>query len=148
MSGRNGTARLLPSGERPFRRRFRRSRIRNTNRNGPGFPGDGRIARRDLNKPGIAAINSCDPIAILIARPEFPERARGRGVEGYVIVQFTVTSAGTTHDVRVIDAVPPNYFEKTALLAAQRFRHQPGIVEGQPADAPGMMYKFVFELED
>ena len=81
-------------------------------------------------------------------RPEFPERARAQNIEGYAIVSFTVTAAGTIREAQIVEAQPSGWFERAAVSAANRLRYQPKLVEGEPVEAPGMMYKFVFDLED
>jgi protein TonB len=98
--------------------------------------------------PPVTRIDARDPIVVLPPRPAFPERARAEGIEGHVIVAFTVTAAGTIRDLRIVEAEPAGWFEKAAMAAASRLRYQPRLVEGQPVEAPGMMYKFVFDLED
>ncbi len=42
---------------------------------------------------------------IVAVAPEYPRRAAQRGIEGFVTVQFTVTTNGSTRDVVVTDAV-------------------------------------------
>lgn len=96
----------------------------------------------------VTRIDERDPIVVLPPRPDFPERARSQGIEGHVIVAFTVTATGMIRDLRIVEAQPAGWFERAAMVAASRLRYQPRLVEGQPVEAPGMMYKFVFDLED
>ena len=78
----------------------------------------------------------------------YPRRAQSRGIEGYVIVEFTVTKLGATKDIRVVESVPPGIFDKASVQAAAKFKYKPRVVDGQPIEVPGVQNKITFELED
>ena len=86
-------------------------------------------------------------LPIVKVQPVYPRRALSRGIEGYVIVEFTVTKAGTTRDVRVAEAKPSGVFDKAAIKAAEKFKYKPRVVEGQPIEVPGVQNKITFKLE-
>jgi protein TonB len=79
--------------------------------------------------------------------PEYPGRAAAAGIEGYVVVEYTVTRLGLVVNPRVIDSYPRGYFENAALRAIQRFRYNPHQVNGVAAERHGVQQKFTFELE-
>ncbi len=83
-----------------------------------------------------------------LSRPEpaYPPRALARGIEGYVVLEFTVTAAGTTRDLRVLEASPRNVFAAAALAAAREFRYQPRIQGGAPVDVPGVRSRIRFQI--
>ena len=87
-------------------------------------------------------------LPIVKVQPIYPRRAQSRGIEGYVIVEFTVTKAGTTRDIRIVEAVPPGIFDKASTAAAAKFKYKPRVVDGQPIEVPGVQNKITFELED
>lgn len=83
-----------------------------------------------------------------LSRPEpaYPPQALAHGIEGYVVLEFTVTAAGTTRDVRVLDASPVDVFDAAALAAAREFRYQPRIQAGAPVDVPGVRSRIRFQI--
>ncbi|MFZ2209667.1 MAG: TonB family protein [Porticoccaceae bacterium] len=83
-----------------------------------------------------------------LSRPEpaYPPQALARGIEGYVVLEFTVTAAGTTRDLRVLEASPRNVFAAAALAAAREFRYQPRIQGGAPVDVPGVRSRIRFQI--
>jgi TonB family protein len=85
------------------------------------------------------------PIAIVPAN--YPQNALDKGIEGYVILEFTVTKTGSLKDIKVIDSSPHGYFEHDAINAAYKFRYEPKIVNGEPVEVPRAQYKMVFKLE-
>jgi protein TonB len=64
--------------------------------------------------------------------PDYPVRALMEGVEGYVILRFTVTETGSVEDPEVLRADPPNMFERAARRAVLRWKYQPQIRDGKP----------------
>ena len=87
-------------------------------------------------------------LPIVKVHPVYPRRAQSRGIEGYVIVEFTVTKLGATKDIRVVESVPPGIFDKASVQAAAKFKYKPRVVDGQPIEVPGVQNKITFELED
>lgn len=78
--------------------------------------------------------------------PPYPETARVQGIEGYVIVNFTVTIAGEIANLEIIESVPSGVFDETALSAASRLRFQPRIVLDEPVAVDNVEYRFDWEL--
>jgi len=86
-------------------------------------------------------------LPIVKVQPIYPRRALSRGVEGYVMVEFTVTKQGTTRNVRVVESTS-SMFDNAAVKAAQKFKYKPRVVDGQPIEVPGVQNKITFEIED
>ncbi len=63
-------------------------------------------------------------------RPEYPYRARQRGIEGHIKLAFTITAAGKVENIRVLEASPPNVFDREARRAAARWRFAPRTENG------------------
>ena len=87
-------------------------------------------------------------LPIVKVTPIYPRRALSRGIEGYVIVEFTVTKQGTTKDIHVVESKPSGIFDRAAMQAAAKFKYKPRIVDGQPIEVPGVQNKITFEIED
>ncbi|MFC3606569.1 energy transducer TonB [Stutzerimonas tarimensis] len=65
-------------------------------------------------------------------RPQYPVRAQQRGIEGHIKLAFTITPEGRVENIRVIEASPPNTFDREARRAAARWRFAPRTENGQP----------------
>lgn len=89
-----------------------------------------------------------DYLPIVKVQPIYPRRAQSRGIEGYVIVQYTVTKQGTTRNVHVVEAKPPGIFDRAAIQSAQKYKYKPRVVDGQPIEVPGVQTKITFVLEN
>jgi periplasmic protein TonB len=102
----------------------------------------------DLNLGGLGfGVNDGEYLPIVRVAPVYPARAAQMGLEGYVIGEFVVTTAGTTRDVEVVES-SNRMFERAAVDAAYRFRYRPRVIDGQAIEVPGVRNVFTFRLED
>lgn len=65
-----------------------------------------------------------------------------------VIVQFTVSAAGTVKEpVMIIASEPPGVFDKQAIKAVKRWKYRPKRVGGRAVEQHGVTTKLTFELD-
>lgn len=88
-----------------------------------------------------------DYLPVFKVIPVYPISASSRGIEGYTIVEYTVTAYGATRDIRVIQAEPPSIFNRASIEAAAKFKYKPRVIEGIPVEVHGVTNKFTFQLE-
>jgi protein TonB len=87
-------------------------------------------------------------LPIVKVQPVYPRRALSRGIEGYVIIEFTVTERGMVKDVQVVESSPDtDVFHQAAIDAALKFKYKPRIIDGQPVEVTGVRNKISFRLE-
>lgn len=92
------------------------------------------------------AVSDGEYLPIVIVAPQYPARAAQRGLEGYVIVELTVTPTGSTKDIIVVESTS-SLFERAAVDAAAKFKYKPRVIDGEPVEVPGVRYKVTFVLE-
>ena len=66
------------------------------------------------------------PIFLTHPTPTYPEYARRRGINGFVILQFIVDINGRVVEPSVQQANPQGYFETAAIRALKQWRFSPG----------------------
>jgi protein TonB len=93
-----------------------------------------------------AAPSDGDILPLVTVQPQYPDRALSRGIEGWVLVELTVTPEGTVVEPRVLSADPAGYFENATLRAVSRFRYKPKVVNGTPVPQTGVQYKMTFKI--
>lgn len=86
-------------------------------------------------------------LPIVKVAPIYPQRALARGLEGWVLVEFTVTESGAVRDAHVIEAEPAGVFDSAAVEAALKFKYKPRVVDGRPVEVAGVQNLIRFELE-
>lgn len=84
-------------------------------------------------------------LPIVKVAPVYPARAAARGLEGYVIVEFTVTQTGSTKDIFVYES-SSSLFERAAVDAAAKFKYKPRVIDGEPVEVPGVRNRITFVL--
>lgn len=92
-----------------------------------------------------AALSDMDAVPLVRIAPEYPARAASRGIGGWVLLEFSVTTAGSTKDVRVVDSDPPGTFDRVAVKAVERFKYRPKVVNGRPVEQHGVQVVLDFD---
>lgn len=115
------------------------------------------ISRQDIDigegldlSPATISNTDGDFLPLVAIAPQYPTRAAQRGIEGWCLVSFTVDGLGNVIEdsIVVVDAEPPNIFDRSSVRAAARFKFQPRVVDGQGVEVPGVQYVFRYELEE
>jgi protein TonB len=88
-----------------------------------------------------------DVVPLVRVDPDYPPRARQRGIEGYVDLEFTIGPAGAVENPRVIGASPTGVFDDAALRAVRRWRYNPKLENGVAVSRPGIRVRLRFELQ-
>jgi protein TonB len=103
----------------------------------------------ELSNASISATDG-DFLPLVAIAPQYPNRAAQRGITGWCLVSFTVDRMGNVDEdsIEVVDAEPPNVFNRSSQRAAARFKFQPRVVDGVGIDVPGVQYLFTYVLED
>ncbi len=107
-------------------------------------------AKTNISIGGFAGDGEYIPLVKI--QPEYPRRALERGVEGYVVVEFTITSNGSIANPKVVEAMdakgrPTRIFDRAALKAASKLKYKPRVIDGVGVDVPQVLHKFTFQLE-
>lgn len=103
----------------------------------------------DVSLDGGLALESGDGeyLPIVKVAPVYPRRALQRGIEGYVILEFTVTKQGSVRDPIVIEAEPAGIFEQAAKDAALKFKYKPRVVNGEATEVSGVQNRLTFQID-
>jgi periplasmic protein TonB len=100
-----------------------------------------------IGGPGGMNIAEGDYLPIVRVAPVYPARALSRGVEGYVDMAFTVTTAGTVKDPVVLFSTS-SLFDRAATQAVLKFKYKPRVVDGQPVEVPNVKTRITFKIEE
>jgi protein TonB len=101
-----------------------------------------------LDTGGGFSMASADGDAVPMVRvpPQYPERAMQRGIEGRVLVEFTISKSGSVKDPRVIAYEPSRIFNKAALKAVSQWKYNPKIEDGKAVEQKGIRIALPFRL--
>jgi protein TonB len=104
-------------------------------------------ADTSIGGPGSMNIAEGDYLPIVRVAPVYPARALSRGLEGFVDLSFTVTTAGTVKDPIVLQS-SSSLFERAAIRAVLKFKYKPRVVDGVPVEVSGVKTRISFQLEE
>ncbi|WP_193162175.1 energy transducer TonB [Microbulbifer hainanensis] len=104
------------------------------------------------NKLG-ANIVTRDPVPVFKPAPRYPRVALQRGIEGYVVVEFSISKTGSVLHPRVVAGYDSagnatGLFDRAALAAVARFKYQPPLDEGRPVERHGVRNRISFKIAD
>ncbi len=97
---------------------------------------------------GMAGGADRDVVPMVRIQPEYPMRARQRGIEGWVLVEFTITEIGTTKNVVALDSEPGNVFDRAATTAVRKWKYNPRVEDGKAVESAGNKTIVDFKLDD
>lgn len=96
-------------------------------------------------RQGVFADGSYVPI--FQVPPQYPRRAAERGIEGCVLLEYTVTPLGTVSDPIIVQSNPQKIFDRAATRAALRYKYKPLIRDGVAVAVEGVRQRITFILE-
>ena len=99
-----------------------------------------------INATGMSSGDG-EYLPIVKVAPIYPRRAQTRGISGYCIVEYTVTTSGAIRDPVPVDCQPEGVFESASVKAALKFKYKPRVVDGEAIEVAGVQNKFTYELE-
>ncbi len=111
---------------------------------------------------GGFGISDGEYLPIVKVQPVYPRRALSRGLQGWAIVEFTVSPQGTVVDPVVVNNCawtrpasagpcedsPNGVFDSAAVRAALKFKYKPKVIDGEPVETAGVQNRIVFELAE
>lgn len=98
------------------------------------------LSKNDLASDG-------DYLPIVKVEPVYPRRAQEQGIEGYVLLSFTVTPTGAVENPQVLESQPKGVFDDAATRAVLRFKYKPRIENGKPISVPNVQHVLSFAIE-
>ncbi|CUA83298.1 energy transducer TonB [Pseudidiomarina woesei] len=111
-----------------------------------GFDVDVGGADTGLDGSGLA-VRDGEATPIVRINPRYPPAAARDGIEGWVMLRFTIDETGGVTDVEVIDANPRRMFDQEARRALLRWKYKPKVVDGKAQRQPGQTVRLEFSLD-
>jgi protein TonB len=93
-----------------------------------------------------AGLSDRAPLPLVRVEPQYPPSARQKKLEGWVQVSFTISTAGSVKDASVVKS-SNSVFERPAIQAVNKWKYQPQLQDGEPAESPGQQVLLRFKME-
>ena len=103
----------------------------------------------DINISAGASLsaNEGEYLPIVKVAPLYPSVAQRRGIEGYCLVEYTVSHLGTVLEPKPLDCNPSGMFERASVKAARKFKYKPRVVDGKPIAVTGVRNLFTYKID-
>ena len=89
------------------------------------------------NRP-VQLLSSIDPV--------YPPLAKSQGVQGYVIIEYTVSVEGRVLNPTVVESEPVGVFESSALIAITSWVYKPMVTNGEVQRAEKVRSRLEYRL--
>jgi len=93
-------------------------------------------APQPVSRPAPAAVAKSEPristgvVPLERVPPKYPARAASRHIEGWVKIEFTITTSGEVENAVVVESEPPEIFDDAALKAINQWTFKEKTVDG------------------
>ncbi len=104
-----------------------------------------RLARMLAARENVPLVQSKDLIIEILVRPDYPEEARAKEIEGKVAVLALVDTLGAIARVQVMGSDPAGLLEQAAVEAVWKCRFKPYRETGE-AQSVYAMFRFSFRI--
>ena len=101
-----------------------------------------------IGDPSSAMMRDGDATPIVRIEPKYPVQAARDGINGYVVMRFSIMEDGSVDEVEVIEAEPKRIFDKEAIRALKRWKYSPKIENGKAMKQPGIKVRLDFNLDN
>jgi len=101
-----------------------------------------------IGDPSSAMMRDGDATPIVRIEPKYPVQAARDGINGYVVMRFSIMEDGSVDEVEVIEAEPKRIFDKEAIRALKRWKYSPKIENGKALKQPGIKVRLDFNLDN
>ncbi len=90
-----------------------------------------------------------DYLPIVKVAPIYPRSALSRGIQGYCVIEYTITRQGTIRDPKVIASqCTSSLFHQVSVDAALKFKYKPRVINGEALEVSAVQNKFTFQITD
>ncbi len=87
-----------------------------------------------------------DTLAIVRVPPRYPNRALSRGIEGWVLLEYTINAIGQAVDIFIVESEPGSMFNRSAISAVRKWKYRPKTEDGRAVLRPGVQQLISYQI--
>ena len=108
------------------------AKLRSPRASGPVAPTGGTAQSTVAARTAVEAPADDELGRVRVVEPVYPPQAMRDRVEGWVLLEFTITENGSVRDIVVVDSQPSGVFDAAATEALAGWKYRPRITDGRP----------------
>ncbi len=86
-----------------------------------------------------------DILPLRKSTPAYPFPMKTRGIEGYVVIKFTITKTGAVENAMIVESTNEG-FNRASLRAVEKFKYKPRIIDSVSVEVTNMVEKITFQM--
>ena len=94
---------------------------------------------------GMALDSGVTPLVRI--EPQYPRKAAMQGIEGWVLLKFDISPAGTVGNIQILGSKPSRIFDRAAVRALRKWKYRPKMEDGKPIEQKNLKIQLDFTLE-
>ena len=108
------------------------AKLRNPRATGPVATTGSASTSAGAARPAAEAPTDDELGRLRVVEPVYPAQAMRDHVEGWVLLEFTITETGSVRDIVVIESQPSGVFDTAAAEALAGWKYRPRMTDGRP----------------
>ncbi len=108
--------------------------------------GPGKVNLAALSTLSVPRVDIKGVLPQRLVTPIYPRSAIDRGIEGLVIVQFTINEAGNVEQPRIVHSQPRKVFDRAVIKALKKSQYRPMEIEGRATKIKNVTESYYFRL--
>lgn len=101
----------------------------------------------EVEVSGLQGLNILEGSTVWQPEPLYPSLALRRGLEGEVLVEYSINASGKAENIRILDAAPRGFFNNATIGALESATFAPTYEEGQAVAVAGIKKRFIYRIE-
>ena len=102
----------------------------------------------EVEVTGLQGLNILEGTTVWQPSPIYPSMALRRGLEGQVLVEYTINEQGKAQDIRILDAQPRGFFNNVTVNALENATFGVAYDAGEPVAVEGIKKRFIYLIEE
>jgi|SRR5690606_2576798 protein TonB len=101
----------------------------------------------EVDVSGLPGLTIKEGATLWQPTPLYPRMALRRGLEGKVLVEYSVNPQGKAENIRILQSSPRGFFDKATVRALESASFGVAYQDGQAAVADGLKKRFIYRIE-
>lgn len=101
----------------------------------------------EVEVTGLQGLSILEGSTVWQPTPVYPSMALRRGLEGEVLVEYTINANGKAENIKILEASPRGFFNNATINALETASFGVAYQEGTAVNVQGVKKRFVYKIE-
>lgn len=101
----------------------------------------------EVEVTGLQGLSILEGATVWQPTPVYPSMALRRGLEGNVLVEYTINANGKAENIKILEASPRGFFNNATVSALEGASFGVAYQDGAAVNVKGVKKRFVYKIE-